>query len=103
MPWFPGVALDEVEALGVRREPAVGGRRPEVELGAETVKALAGARDPAGIGVRREQARLLGIRAVRARDRQLESRLATRGGGKAVERHRHAGAHALALAVRERP
>src|SRR5215212_11024125 len=74
VPGLPGVALDETEAPRVRREPPVRRRRPEIELGAEPVKRPAGWRDPLRVWVSSEQARLLGIRAEAARDRELEPR-----------------------------
>ena len=38
VPCLPRVALDEAEALRVRRQPAIGARRPEVELGAAAME-----------------------------------------------------------------
>ena len=102
MPRLPGVALREVEARGVRRQPAVGAARPEVELGAEAVQRAAGRRDPARIRVAGVEDGLLGVGAERARDQQRDP-VGARGALHAVERARDVRPHALALALGERP
>ena len=83
-------------------QPAVGSGRPEVELGGVAVQAVAGRRHPLRVGVGGEQAGLLGVGAVAARDQQVEARLAAGRGGHAVEGERDVGAHRLALPVGER-
>jgi hypothetical protein len=66
VPGLPAVALAEPEPLGVRGEPAVGGVRAEVELGAEAVQRPARRGDPLRVGPAGEQRGLLGVRPVRA-------------------------------------
>ena len=102
VPGFPGVALDEVKALRVRRQPPVGGGRAEVELGGEAVQRPARRRHPLRIRVAGEQHGLLGVRAKAADDDERDA-VAARGGLHAIERGRDIRSHRLALAVRERP
>src|SRR5262249_35313159 len=98
MPWFPGVAPDEVEALGVAFQPWVGGRWAEVALRGGAVEWGVGAGDPLRVRVPRPQRRLLGVRSVRARDRERDAVRARRR-LHAIERKRDVGAHRLALSV----
>ena len=95
------VALDEVEAPGVGREPGVRRGRAEVELGAVAVQRLARARDPARVRVAARQHGLLGVRAEGAGDQQRDA-VGARRALHAVERLRDVRAHRLALAQRER-
>ena len=85
----------------MRRQPAVGARRPQVELGAEAVQRAPGRRDPARIGMAGVEDRLLGVRAEAADDEERDA-VGARGALHAIEGARDVGAHALALALRER-
>ena len=102
MPRFPGVALQEAEAVGVGGQPAVGGGWAEVELGGVAVQALPRRGDPLGVGMGGEQLGLLGVGAKAAADKQRQSRFAPGGGGHAVEGQGHVRAHRLSRAVGQR-
>ncbi len=101
VPGLPGVAVDESEPACVRLQPRVGAGRPEVELGAVAMQRRARRRHPLRVRVRREQARLLGVRAKAAGDRQRVP-VPPRGGRHAVERERDVRPHRLAHPVCER-
>ena len=101
VPGLPGVAVDEAERARVGGQPGIGGGRSEVELRGVAVKARAGWRDPLRVRIGGEQARLLGVGAERAGDRQGEPVAAGRC-GHPVERRGHVGAHRLAHPVGER-
>ena len=101
VPRLPGVAHREVEAWRVRAQPAVGRLRPEVELRAEPVQRLAGARDPLRVRAAGPQDRLIGVGAIAAHDDQVDAVRASCG-GEAVERRRDVRAHRDALPARER-
>ena len=101
MPGLPGVALVEAEAPRVRRQPAVGGRGAEVELGRAAVKRAPRRRDPGRVRVLGEELRLLGVGAKAGADDQVEAGARGRG-GHAVEGGGDVGAHPLPLAVGER-
>ena len=102
MPGLPRVAADEAEARRRARQPAVGRRRPQVELRAEAVQRRSRRRHPARVGVGGEEPRLLGVGAVGAGDRQRHA-VGAPCGGQAVEGQRHVRAHPAPLANGQRP
>ena len=101
MPRLPRVALHEAEAAGVGGEPAVGGRRSQVQLGGAAVQRAAGRRHPRRVGVGGEQARLLGVGAEARVDDERQPG-APRRGGHQVEGAADVGAHPLPVAIGER-
>ena len=88
MPRLPAVALHEMKARGVAREPAVGASRAEIELGAEAVQRLTGRRDSLRVGVTREQLGLLGVGPKAAVDDQVDA-VRRRRGRHSVKRQRN--------------
>ncbi len=94
VPGLPGVALDEAEPPGVRRQPPVGGGRAEVELGRTAMQRGAGRRDPARVRVLGEETRLLGVGAIGRGDHQGDAGPAARRPPSGRTRRRHPGASA---------
>ena len=101
MPGLPRISLEEAEATGVGRQPAVRRFGPEVQLGRAAMQRGARRGDPFRVGMGGEQFGLFGVGAEAGDDDQGDA-VAGRGGRHLVERGRDVRPHPLAVAVDER-